>query len=370
MRTKTNQITVVLGMAIAISTPAQLFAVITHVIHVSVDGLRPDAITNLGAANLPNFYRMRTQGAFTDNARCDYDMSVTLPNHVTQLTGRGVLGVGGNGHNWTSNGDPSPGQTLASNKGSYVAGVYDVAHDNGLRTGHYASKSKFVLFENSWNSTNGAPDTTGVDNGRDKIDIYRNNSNTLSLTGSLVTDMQSNPMDYAFIHYTDPDSVGHSSSWDPAPGSAYGNVIKTIDTRLGSLFNLITTDPRFIGNTAIVLTADHGGSGYDHSNAALYADYRIPFYVWGPGVIAGADLYGINTATRLDPGTGRPVYAASVQPIRNGEAANLALGLLGLGAVPGSSLNLAQNLYVPEPGAIGMMVVLGSLLARRRRSTR
>jgi hypothetical protein len=340
-------------------------ATIEHVIHISVDGLRPDAITSQSSALLPNFYRMRTEGAFTDNARDDYDYTVTLPNHVTQLTGRGVTGA--TGHGWTSNSDPAVGQTLASNKGSYVAGVCDVVHDNGLRTGIYASKTKFSLFDTSWNSTNGALDTTGVDNGRDKVDVYSYNSDTLALTNQLISAMASNPFDYAFIHWTDPDTVGHSSGWGTTtPSTAFKNVVQTMDSRLGLLFQMVDTNPLLAGNTAIILTADHGGYGTDHSNATLVQDYTIPFYVWGPGVQAGADLYNLNGGLRLNPGTGRPNYAAAIQPIRNGEAANLALDLLGLGAVPGSTLDAAQNLIVPEPATLVLLVLGGAAAIRRR----
>ena len=320
---------------------------VAHVIHISVDGLRPDAITALGPSNLPNFYRLRTQGAFTDNARSDYDYTVTLPNHITQLTGRGV--VGATGHNWTDNSDPGEGETLASNKGSYIAGAFDVVHDHGLSTGEYASKSKFSLFATSWNAVNGALDIIGPDNGRNKIDVYVSDSNTANLVSTLIDDQSSEPMNYSFLHLTNPDTVGHAYGWDITIGSRYCDTIKTMDDRLGELFDLIDTDSRFSDCTAIVLTADHGGKNTDHSNATLREDYTVPFYVWGPGVMAGTDLYALNPTNRLNPGTNRPSYSVSVQPIRNGEAANVSLKLLGLGPVPGSTIGTNQDLALAIP---------------------
>jgi hypothetical protein len=320
---------------------------VDHVIHVSVDGLRPDAITFLGPTNLPNFYRLRTEGAFTDNARSDYDYTDTLPNHCTQLTGRAVLGTAG--HGWINNTDPPVGATLASNRGFYIAGVFDMAHDNGLRTGEYASKSKFSLFDTSWNATNGALDAVPPDNGRDKVDVYANMTDTAALANQLVADMSAQPLHYAFIHFTDPDTTGHVSGWVVTNGSAYCNTIKTIDGRLGVIFSLVTTNVQLAGRTAIVLTADHGGTGTGHGTASVAANYTVPFYVWGPGVMAGAPLYKLNPTNRLDPATGQPTYAASLQPIRNGEAANVSLKLLGLPPVTGSTIAIAQDLALTVP---------------------
>ena len=340
-------VSVTVALRFFVFIPQAIAQPVTHVIHISVDGLRPDAVTALGSSNLPNFYRLRTQGAFTDNARADYDYTVTLPDHATELTGRGVLGP--TGHNWTDDGDPEPGQTLASNKGSYIAGVFDVAHDNGLSTGEYASKSKFSLFATSWDGINGAPDVTGPDNGRNKIDVYVNDSDTSELVNTFVADMSDQPLNYAFIHLADPDAAGHDSGWDITPGSEYSDAVKTIDDRLETIFALIDGDSQLAGHTALILTADHGGSGDSHSDPEVPEDYTIPFYVWGPGVMSGADLYALNPATRLNPGTGRPDYSGPLQPVRNGEAANVALKLLGLGPVPGSTIDSAQNLALSIP---------------------
>ena len=328
------------GKVSELGTPLQVPAQrATYVIHISVDALRPDAITTLGPANLPNFYRMRTQGAFTDNARSDYDYTLTLPNHTTELTSRGVLGA--SGHGWSSNADPSPGETLASNKGAYVAGVFDVAHDNGLRTGAYPGKSKFSLFDTSWDASNGGPDTTGPDNGTDKIDTYLYLDNTATLVNALATNMTTQPFNYAFIHFRDPDTIGETKGF---MGSDYLNTVKAMDGLLGLLFSLVDTNSQLHGRTAIILVADHGGYDYTHADASRREAYTVPFYVWGPGVLAGADLYALNPANRQNPGTGRPLYSATLQPIRNGEAANAALSLLGLGPVPESTLNYVQDL--------------------------
>ncbi len=317
---------------------------IRYVIHVSVDGLRPDAVTALPAEALPNFQRLRRQGAGTDNARCDFDLSITLPNHTTQLTGRSVAGPAG--HNWTGNGDPALGQTLATNKGAYVAGVFEVAHDHGLRTAAYVSKSKFALFATSWDAVNGAPDAIKPDNGRNKIDLFRYDANTAALVAQLAADQRAQPANYVFLHLTDLDSAGHAKGWDVTPGSDYSNTLLRIDNRLGVLFRLVDESPVLAGHTAIVLTADHGGTEKNHGDATLAVDYTVPFYVWGPGATGGADLYALNPASRRDPGTGRPAYDAAPQPVRNGEAGNVALKLLGLGPIPGSTIGAAQDLAV------------------------
>jgi hypothetical protein len=327
---------------------------IRYVIHVSVDGLRADAVRRLGPRGAPHFWRLRIEGAFTENARTDYDFTITLPDHTCQLTSRGVLGPQGHGVTFNTD-DP---RTLEQVHGSYVAGVFDVAHDNGLSTALYASKSKFAIFDRSWNEVNGASDLVGPDNGRDKIDAYVNNGDTEALADTFMANMRVSPSRYSFIHFADPDGAGHAYGWESAE---YFAAIRKVDGLLGRIFDLVDGDSRFLSRTYLLVTADHGGMGVDHSDAANPADYMIPLYVWGPGVPAGGDLYRLNPFTRLDPGSGRPGYASTPQPIRNGEAANMSLDLLGLPNVPGSTIDSAQDCDAAVPGALPSVSITSPL---------
>ncbi len=328
---------------------------VKYVIHVSVDGLRSDAITILGHKQAPNFYRLRAEGAFTDNARTDVHYLGTLPNHASQLTGRGVKGPAG--HNYGDNSSPPLQRTIHSNKGAYVASIFDVVHDHGLSTALYTGKEKFEIFRQSYNSINGAPDQKGADNGRNKIDHYVYIENTAKLVSNYIATMRSTPFNYSLLHLRDPDSAGHDNYWDITPGSHYMNAVAKIDEVLGKILDLVTNSPRLSGKTVIIVTTDHGGTyGSNHTILDSRKNYTIPFYVWGTGVPAGADLYTMNKQTRLDPGSARPPYTAPVQPIRAGDTANLALDLLGLEPIEGSTINFAQNLTVTLERSTGSFV--------------
>jgi hypothetical protein len=334
-------------------------ALIEHVIHISVDGLHPAAIPTLisqgqsqGQVLVPNFSRLRTQGAFTDNARTDPELAYTLPNHVSQLTGRHM--AGDEGHGWVLNNDPGDPWTLhlykslRSGRTSYVASVFDVIHDNGLSAALYANYRDFRIFDRSWNYRNGARDRVGSDNGRDKIDTFLADDNMASVASAFVNDVAQRNYAYAFLHLKEPDSTGHAATWDLTTGSLYLEAVKSVDMVLGMIFKLVDEDPELAGRTAIILTADHSGELWTNFHVLLPPTFVssgiVPFYIWGPGVTPGADLYALNPASRANPGGQIPSAGAAPQPIRNGDAANLALDLLGLSPVPGSVINRAQDL--------------------------
>jgi predicted AlkP superfamily pyrophosphatase or phosphodiesterase len=345
---------------------------IEYVIHITVDALRGDVLRNLIAntpASYPNFRRLETEGAFTYNARSDYNFTETIPNHATVLTGRPVSQPAGQPntvhHGYSSN-FPGPTHTIHADGNDnvpYKASVFDVAHDNGLRTALYASKTRLAIFDRSYDATNGAVDMVGADNGRDKVDVSMLVDGTsANITNTLVTNMTNNPTHYTFIHLVEPDTVGHSTmNWESA---AWAASVQTIDSRLGQIFNLVQSSSTLNGHTAIVLTADHGGGVQIHVDETAWQNFNIPIYVWGAGLPANTDLYTLSP-NRLDPGAmGRPDYNAAMQPWRNGDTGNLALSLLGLGPIPGSSM---RPVLIPEPASALLAAAGGALLFTRRR---
>lgn len=349
----TTAITIAATTTTTITTAAANAPPAQYVILISVDGMGSEYVKPLLKPGLTNelatFERIQAEGSGTLNARDDANYAITLPNHTTMVTGRGVVGPAG--HNWTTNTDPAAGVTIASNKGSYVASIFDVVHDHGLRTGIWSGKSKFSLYHQSYSATSGAPDITGPDNGRDKIDYEKivPVAKAADLTAEFARQMAAKPFNFAFFHYQDPDATGHALGWSADPASPYATSLKSVDTQIGKILDMVRANPTLNGHTTIILTSDHGGHDKTHGDTKNPLDYTIPFYVWGAGVAAGGDLYALNPTSRSAPAaSANPPYTGP-QPVRNGDAANLALSLLGLGPVPDSTIDSAQDLKLAKP---------------------
>lgn len=336
------------------------FAEIQYVIAVSVDGLRGDFLQSfVGTApnEFPNFVRLRDASAFTYNARCDYDYSETVPNHLAMITGRPVLQPGGFPTSaFTGFTNNFPAETTppfdnvhvylaasGTNSGPYKASIFDVAHDRGLTTALYLGKTRLEIIRRSFDATNGALDITGPDNGRNKINFAQvQNGATGTLITTLVAHIAGTLERFTFLHITDPDTAGHSTGWTTTVGGAYRNSIITLDGYIGSLLNAIQANPALAGKVAIMLTGDHGGGGLAgsptaHTDATQPGNYTIPFFLSAPGVPGGSDLYSLF-GNRFNPGTSQPTFLAPAQPVHNADIANLSASLLGLPVVPGAPL--------------------------------
>ncbi len=312
---------------------------VERVIHISIDGLRADAINSTDA---PTLSTLIAEGTSTMNARNDSAFTITLPNHLSQLTGRAVSGPGGHGVTF----DDDLGTTVHDAAGEYVASAFDVVHDNGGRTGAFVAKPKFLTVDRSWNAANGAPDTTGVDNGTDKIDVYYEGS-TSAAAAELLTELSSNPPMYNFLHVRYPDLAGHTFNWGSAE---YVQAVSDADAVVGLLRHAIATDPELAGTTAILVTTDHGGplGGAAHGDPTDPQNYTIPFMYWGPTVPAGEDLYEQQIGVRTDPGTTQVPTDGGAwgEPIRGHDAGNVAMDLLGLPLIPKSQYRLGRDGFV------------------------
>lgn len=313
-----------------------------HVVVLSVDGLAPRFLELLLDSNkAPSFAALQKLAAWTHNARSDKTYTITLPNHTCMVTGYPVSPTSKYGphyaHNYVDNMDPAPGDTLHHHRtpaGSYTSSMFDVAHDNGLRTAMFASKTKFSLYSQTYN-VEGGPDKVGADNGTKKIDTVVIDIDPASMVATFLKQLQTDPPALSFVHLNQPDGTGHGIGWGTPP---YLNAVQQMDALLGQIVQALQTPP-LAGNSALIVTADHGGVEMHHADQDDIRNFQIPFYVMAPGVSPG-DAYA-SFSNRFAPGNDNPGYEAEKQPIRNGDAGNLALHLLGLGSIPDSIIHSA-----------------------------
>jgi len=230
-----------------------------HVIVVSLDGLRPDAIERFGARTLA---RLMAEGTGSLTASTILP-SKTLPSHTSMLTGAEpeVHGVYWNEREMAEHG--------------YVATptIFATAHEAGLVTAAFFSKGKFEHL-----AVPGTLDHARFPRGLG-MDLA---SKTMDAVQAYLMRARPNLM---FVHLADADYAGHIAGWMSWP---YGRAVQAVDREIGEL--LRSADRAFgAGNYTVLVTADHGGHGRDHGTDDP-RDVTIPWIAWGKGVARGATL--------------------------------------------------------------------------------
>lgn len=303
-----------------------------RVIVISVDGLRPDAIDAAGAASLKNLIE---RGAYCAKAQT-IRPSITLPSHTSMLTG---LDFERHGVVWNNY------------RTGYIVHptVFTVVSQVGKKSAMLFSKDKFHFLANpncvSW--IYGPPTPAKVPALEDytdaeqlKLMLKREEEGAsrhmtkpaVTPPGDVMTtaDMLARAFEASwpaqkwpltFIHFREPDEAGHRKGW---MGPEYLEGVREVDRALGSIVATIEKNGGF-AKTALILSADHGGSNRGHyrwTDPDKVENVTIPWICVAPGVPPG---------TRID------------RIVRTYDTAPTALGLIGIGAPEG-----IQGRLVPE----------------------
>ena len=252
-----------LVLAAACALPAAAQAPARHVVLISIDGLRPDAIEASGARNLQ---RMMKEGAYTLRARTIVP-SRTLPSHTSMLTG---VPPEVHGITWNF-------EQVGSTGTVKVPTVFDVAQDAGRTTAGFFGKAKFRhLLRRE------APRFRMAPTGKDLWAAPR-------MTQEVQDYLRHRRPDFVFVHLIDPDIAGHSVGWMSAP---YRFAVRRADAAVARI--AAAANRAYAGDVVVIVTADHGGHGRDHGTEQD-VDMTIPWIAWGRGVRPGEITAPVST---------------------------------------------------------------------------
>jgi len=227
---------------------------IEHVVIISIDGLRADA---LARADTPNLDALRKRGAFSDNARAVVP-SVTLVSHASMLGG---MSPEKHGVTWN----------IFDAERGFVNGptLFSLAHNAGLRTAMVVGKEKLQHLA--------IPGTVDEFDYPGFNDLQVGEKATQMIAAGLPAVL--------FVHLPGVDTAGHHAGWMSDEQIA---AVQLADAVVGDVTAALD-NAGYSDSTLLIVTSDHGGSGKSHGSDSP-EDTRIPWLAVGPGVSAGYTL--------------------------------------------------------------------------------
>ena len=285
------------------------------VVVISVDGLRPDAIE---AAPAPALLGMMKQGASCDKAET-IRPSITLPSHTAMLSGLDYQrhGISWNNYRAGHFGHPSvftvttqagkqAAMFFSKDKFNYLAHPAAVAYVWGQPVPPvipaaedyndlaWVERRQKYYQENERRAEAGQPplpdpDRKPVPPGTPLVRTPEHKTSAENLGRMFAAEWPAHDWAMTFVHIREPDEAGHLKGW---MGLEYLNGVRRADKGVARILEAIRASGR-AGETAVILSADHGGLGRDHYK--LFEPNRkenvtIPWICIGPGVPAGLKI--------------------------------------------------------------------------------
>jgi predicted AlkP superfamily pyrophosphatase or phosphodiesterase len=275
---------------------------------ISIDGGKP---ATMQRSAMPVLDQLIRDGACDWNAQTIFP-PITLPAHTSMLTG---VPMEQHGITWN---DWRPTNGVVS-----VPTIFAAAKRSGYSTALFAGKEKFAHLLQP-----GTVDDYYYDHKNAVMVLKSENDGAVYRKEGCIAALvvATNAADYivrhkpnlCFIHFADPDAVGHKFGWDsPEQKKAFAEA----DTALGIVMAGIK-QAGIAGKSVVIISADHGGHGAGHGEN-IPEDMTIPWIAWGEGVKKNFTITNaVNTcdtaATALwlldvkpiKPMTGKPVTKA------------------------------------------------------------
>lgn len=235
-----------------------------HVFILSFDQAGPTDVAN---AEMPFYKRLAAEGAHTWEAYTIVP-SITLPSHVSMLTGVGIQKHQVLWNDWDETKPP-----LA------VPTIFRFAKERGLSTAMIVSKTKFHTLGHS-----------GF------LDAYLNPEDyrSASIAAAFVELFKTRQPNLCFIHFGDPDRAGHGYGVNsPEKKRALAECDAALRTVVEAVASAGLAD-----SSVFILTADHGGHDVVNKEGRIVGthgtadavDVTIPWIVWGKGVKPGITI--------------------------------------------------------------------------------
>lgn len=246
----------------AASTPDS--ALSQHVIVISIDGLRPDAIE---AFELRTLQELMRRGSFTLEASTILP-SKTLPSHASMITGRPP-----EVHGLTFN-SARPENGLVA-----VATMFEMARHDGRHVAAFYSKAKLRHLDR--------PDSYDY---RQAPSFNADNWMATRTVPDAIRYLRHHRPNLLFVHIGEPDYAGHGAGW---MGFFYGLSVRRADAAVERLVEAAEAEYG-AGNFTVLVTADHGGHGRGHGSDDPQ-DVLIPWIAYGKGIRVDGRPTGVRT---------------------------------------------------------------------------